>query len=404
MNPSLAQGNCAVLKGDSRLNSNIDLFNRDNIHHLQWPDTEAGHYAKQYLLPLIEHSPAAFIGNAVTELYVLLIDGQVIPLTVNCKEYDNSYVCSPYTHYVTYAKQELILLQNRSLEWALANLLNGVGVGLKLGRLNQSVHINNWLLSTNLCVELTPVQVQAIVHFLLKKFPSHSLAWRSLNRKTAKSLTNCLAGLGCRLVPSRQIYLLPTDQKEGLPSKARWLVKRDFNLIEKNNYSIVGPDELDNTDAPRLVELYNALYLDKYSYCNPWFNEQFLGLALQERLLEIYALRHNETGSIDAVLGYYFREGVMTTPIFGYDTKLPQSIGLYRMLSAALIRLALHHGHLLHESSGAAQFKRNRGASSTIEYTAVYDRHLPAYRRWGWSLLETVLNRIGVPMMKKYKF
>ncbi|WP_243767085.1 GNAT family N-acetyltransferase [Paenibacillus agricola] len=356
------------------------------------------------MLPFIKGSPTTYIGNVATELYVLLIDGQVIPLTVNYKEYDNSYVCSPFTHYVTYAKQELVLLQNRSLEKALALLLNGVGVGLKLGSLNKAVHINNWLLSTNLCVELAPDQIEAILYYLRLRFPDHALAWRSLNRDTAKSQTDSLAALGCRLVPSRQIYMLPTTQQDGLPSKARWLVKRDYGLLEKNGYSVVSPDELARSDTPRLVKLYNALYLDKYSRCNPWFNESFMELALRERLLEIYALRHNETGRIDAVLGYYSRDGVMTTPIFGYNTELPQSLGLYRMLSAVLIRLALHNGHLLHESSGAAQFKRNRGATSAIEYTAVYDRHLPAYRRWGWSLLETVLNRIGVPLMKKHKF
>jgi hypothetical protein len=388
------------------LNSRIHLYNRATIHQLQWPDTDAGRYAKHYLLPLIEQTPANFIGNAVTELYVLQIDGLVIPLTVNHKEYSNSYVCSPYTHYVTYAIQELVLLQNRILEKVLAIFLTAIGMGLKLGRLNQTVHINNWLLSTNLCVELAPAQIQAIVHFLLKRFPNHSLVWRSLNCQTIQSklLTDCLAQLRCRLVPSRQIYFLPTDRSDGLLSKARWLVKRDYSLLEKKGYSIVGPTELARTDIPRLVELYNALYLDKYSMCNPWFNEEFMALAWRERLLEFHALRNNETGYIDAVLGYYSREGVMTTPIFGYDTKLPQSTGLYRMLSAVLIRLAADHGLLLHESSGAAQFKRNRGATSTIEYTAVYDRHLPLYRRLGWSLLETALNSIGVPLLKKYKF
>jgi hypothetical protein len=386
------------------LKHRIELYNRETIHQLSWPDTEHGHYGKRYLLPLLTHSPSAFIGNVVTGLYVLLIDDQIIPLTVNDKDYANSYVCSPYTHYVTYAKQELVLLQRRSLEAALAVLLNGVGIGLKIGRLNRTVHVNNWLLSTNLYVQLTAVQVKAIMLFLLERFPDHALAWRSLNRDTAKSVTEQLNEFGCRLVPSRQIYLLPTNQVDGLPSKARWLVKRDFSLLEKNGYAIVGPDELQSSDIPRLVELYNALYLNKYSLCNPWFNERFMELARQARLLEIYALRHTETGRIDAVLGFFCREGIMTTPIFGYDTSLPQSTGLYRMLSAVLIRLALGSGHLLHESSGAAQFKRNRGARAVIEYTAVYDRHLPGYRRWGWSLLESVLNRIGVPMMRKYKF
>ncbi|WP_332310230.1 hypothetical protein [Paenibacillus sp. P22] len=73
------------------------------------------------------------------------------------------------------------------------------------------------------------------------------------------------------------------------------------------------------------------------------------------------------------------------------------------MLSAVLIRTAGSSGHLLHESSGAAQFKRNRGAVSDIEYSAVYDAHLPWHRRAGWSFLHLVLNRIGIPLLRKYK-
>ncbi|MCU6795750.1 GNAT family N-acetyltransferase [Paenibacillus sp. WQ 127069] len=386
------------------MNPAIQIYNHETIHQLQWPDTEQGSYAKRYLLPLLSHSPTAFIENVTTELWVLLIDNIVIPFTVNDQEYDNCYVCSPYTHYVTYAKQELALLQQPVIETILAALLNTVGLGLRLGRINQTVHMNNWLLSTNLYVNLTSLQLTTIVDYMSKRFPTHSLAWRSLNPTTTSAQLESLAKQGCKMIPSRQIYLLPTDQMGGLPSKARWLIKRDYSLIEKNGYELINPDELKKVDMSRLRDLYNALYLDKYSRCNPWLSERFLDLARQERLLNLYALRHIESGRIDAVLGYFNREGIMTTPVFGYNTELPQATGLYRMLSALLIRLALEHGYLLHESSGAAQFKRNRGAAADIEYTAIYDQHLPGYRRWGWSLLGSVLNRIGVPIMKKYKF
>jgi hypothetical protein len=73
------------------------------------------------------------------------------------------------------------------------------------------------------------------------------------------------------------------------------------------------------------------------------------------------------------------------------------------MLSAVLIGIAARNGNLLHESSGAAQFKRNRGAVADIEYMAVFDAHLPARRRGGWSVLASVLSRIGIPIMRKYK-
>lgn len=121
------------------------------------------------------------------------------------------------------------------------------------------------------------------------------------------------------------------------------------------------------------------MYLEKYSWHNPQFTDNFLREALNNGILELHGFRRD--GRLDAVLGFYVRDGVMTTPLFGYDTSLSQELGLYRMLSARLIEIACERMLLLHESSGAAQFKRNRGAEAEIEYTAVQVRHLSLRRR-----------------------
>jgi hypothetical protein len=131
------------------------------------------------------------------------------------------------------------------------------------------------------------------------------------------------------------------------------------------------------------------------------FNERFIKLALLQKTLHLIAIKKD--GHIDAVLGYFCRDGVMTTPLFGYDTTLPLELGLYRMLSAVLFSIARENGHVLNESSGAAQFKRNRGGFAAIEYSTVYDRHLPWYRRLCWTVLAVLLVAIGIPLMQKYK-
>lgn len=184
-------------------------------------------------------------------------------------------------------------------------------------------------------------------------------------------------------------------------SKARWLVKRDRKLLAKHGYTEVGPEEITQEDIPRIVELYRLLYIDKYSAYNPQFTEAYIALALERRTLQIYGLR--KEGRLDAVLGFYEREGAMTAPLFGYDTSLPQSLGLYRMLSAVLIGLAGSRELLLHESSGVGQFKRNRGAAGATEYSAVYDRGTSLLNRCGWSILELLLRRIGMPLIQRLK-
>ncbi|HEY9599812.1 MAG TPA: GNAT family N-acetyltransferase, partial [Cyanophyceae cyanobacterium] len=81
----------------------------------------------------------------------------------------------------------------------------------------------------------------------------------------------------------------------------------------------------------------------------------------------------------------------------------PQEIGLYRMLSAQLTLEATKRGFILHQSSGAASFKRFRGFVGTIEYSAVFYQHLPFWRQLVWRLLGLLVNKIAVPLMQKYK-
>ncbi|MCD1258476.1 GNAT family N-acetyltransferase [Paenibacillus athensensis] len=366
-----------------------------------WLDTTEGRYAQAYLQPLLTSGSRAFAANIDTQILLLETADAIVPVTLNDRQYDSSYVVSPYTHYVSYAIQELQLLRNKPLELLLAGLLRSLGLLFKAAGINRTVQLNNWLLSTNLYpASLTPDMALEAAGLLQAAYPDHTVIFRSLCRTLHGPLLDSLRASGFRLVPSRQIYLWEPSR---LNSKARWLLKRDRALLETHGYEPVEHERLGETDVPRLLELYNLLYLDKYSLHNPQFTERFLRQALREQTLRLHALRCRKSGRIDAVLGCYTRGGIMTTPVFGYDTSLPQELGLYRMLSAELLRLAAAGPYLLHESSGAAEFKRNRGAFADIEYLAVYDRHLPLRRRLVWSLLEGVLNTLGVPLMKKRK-
>ncbi len=379
----------------------LHLFDHTSADRIPWPETDDGLYAKRYLLPMLENGTSHYIRNVNTKLYVMLMDQLVIPITVNDTEYNNSYVCSPYTHYISYAREELRMLNSRTLKLILSYILYALGWLLKISKVNKTVNVNNWLVSTNLYVDLTDKQLTTIVLFLKNRFPDHHIVFRSLNRTLNGPIIESLQQLGSKLIPSRQIYMLHPSMAERTNSKARWLVKRDFQLLDKFGYHIIEGNQISESSIPRILHLYKALYLDKYSYYNPQFTEAFIRMALRDRSLHIYALV--KEGSIDAVLGFFCRNGSMTTPLFGYDTSISQDQGLYRMLSAVLIRIAESNGHLLHESSGAAKFKRNRGAISDIEYSAVIDQHLPIRRRTCWTILGALLNGIGVPIMKKKK-
>lgn len=384
-----------------RRDSRVRFYDRNSLEDMDWPNTEDGRDARAYLEPMMLQGTSGFMVNVSTTLLIARIDDLVLPLTVNEAEYDNSYVCSPYTHYVRYAKQELMLLRKPLLEKGLSALLSVVGWGMRQSQINKVVHINNWLLSTNLYPAMSGEQAVCLLAAVRERYPEHAVVFRSLCPGLHSDLTGELAEAGCQLIPSRQIYLYRANDPNFGNAKSRWLLKRDYELLAKHGYEFVSEANLTEEDIPRITELYKLLYLEKYSYDNPQFSEHFIGTAKASGTLTLCGLR--KEGRIDAVMGYFCRNGVMTTPLFGYDTALPQSIGLYRMLSACLIGQARENGHLLHESAGAAQFKRNRGAVPDFEYSAVYERHLPMSRRWCWLLLERLLNRVGVPLMRRMK-
>lgn len=385
--------------------SSIAFYDESNIQDLIWPETAYGHDAKTYLLPLLlAPSVQLCVHNVRTRLLVATVDGIPLPITINETEYDNSYVCSPYTHFVTYAREELALLRNRPAEAILGGLLSGIGLLLRKAHFNRVVQVNNWLLSTNVLPAISPAGLEALMTELHRRYPGHAIVCRSLNDVTSGTYLETVRKYGCKLIPSRQIYLLQAAPKSARPSinaKARWLVKRDRRLIDKHGYTIAEPQDMLLADAPRIKELYDMLYIHKYSPCNPQFTELFIQTAIQSGTLELHGLRKN--GRLDAILGFFVRGEIMTAPLFGYDTKLPQQTGLYRMLSAVLIGIADERGLLLHESSGVGQFKRNRGAVAELEVMAVYDKHLPLGTRLCWSILEKLLYRIGVPIIQRLK-
>ena len=400
----------------------LRLYDKENIQDIVLPKSESADLAMAYWLPMMRVGSAAYINNVHAQLYLLVIDDVVLPITVNDETYENSYVCSFYSHYITYAKEELRTLQSPKLEVLLAQLIDSVGYLLKATCINQAVIVNNWMLSTNLYPDLSAQQLDEITNFLKQVFPKHAIAFRSINESTESSIKADLKVLGYQMVGSRQVYLYdsqhPTLCANRQRRRTRYL-KQDRKLFETTGYQVVDAGDIRSEEIHRIIELYNLLYLEKYSYNNPQFSENFIAQACalatcqrsigQKRheweshlpFLEIQALRKN--GRIDAVVGFYIANGVMTTPLLGYDTHLPKQLGLYRMLTACIINAGERRGLLINQSSGAADFKRRRGFSSCVEYSAVWHRHLPLYRRVGWWFLGAVVQAIAIPLMKYYK-
>jgi hypothetical protein len=177
------------------------------------------------------------------------------------------------------------------------------------------------------------------------------------------------------------------------------MFKSDYKIFQNSPYKLIENSEITSEDIPRIISLYRALNIEKHSIINPQFNEQYLELAIKSNFLEVRAFKLN--GRIDAVLAYVSNDRCMTSPIFGYDTSLPQELGLYRMLSTLLLLQAKESKLFLNQSAGGGSFKKLRRAEGAVEYNAVYCKHLPLGRRIPWNLLRYSLNTIGIPIMKQ---
>ena len=348
---------------------------------------------------IFAHTPSRrLIANLDTRLETVDVDGGWrFPLSVNDgTAAENCYVCSPRAQYVDYAAYELARLDNPLVEKPLRGLLAGASALFQLASLDRVVIVNNWLLSTNLYSRGWYGQgLKNLLGSLRACYPTHAILFRSLNARQNPALLPALRSAGARLLASRVVWHY--DGARAFFTRTPDY-RRDLRLLEKSEWEIVTHDCLRADDMPAFARLYEQLYVEKYTALNPRYTARFLAECHACGLLRFQGIRECATGRWLGVLGCFERDGVLTAPIVGYDTHLPQSAGLYRALMALVLRETVRRGLLLNLSAGAGHFKRQRGGEPCAEFTAVFDAHLPRVRRWPWQVLATLSRRVALPL------
>ncbi|MBD8499883.1 hypothetical protein [Paenibacillus arenosi] len=380
----------------------IKLHDAHSLHSIDWASKKDGAYVRDSFLPFFEKGVTAYIENVNTHLFLLEIDDLILPVTINNEEFDNSYVCSPYTHYVSYALEELWELKKPWLEKLLTYPIHLMGSWLRRTNMNKVIVVNNWMLSTNLYHAINEQQIEQITNVFVEKYPEHTILFRSLNNELYPTITQALSAVGYSKMMSRSIYLFDPKHYKEMNSKKRKDLLNDKSLLKKSKYEIITNDGLTKEDILQIFELYNQLYIRKYSRHNPMFTPDYLWNALNHHLFEIKAIKKGDT--IDGVIAYFIRDGVMTTPILGYDTNSDQQQGLYRILSLLITMDSIEKDLICHCSAGAGEFKRNRGAKQEIEYSYVYYAHLPPNKQRVWKALRWILDTWIEPMARKHRF
>ena len=343
-------------------------------------------------------SQRAGVRNLRTTVVSLGQGDSLVPATVNHSEPDNTWVCSPHTTYVRYAVEELRRFGHPWISRPLQALCGALGLYLWRARIDDAVAVNNWLLSTNLYPALDPRALRAWLAEATSRWPAHAIWFRSLNSRYTADWLEAVVDAGCELIPSRQVYLYDRIERARRPRD----LARDFALLDRTALRSSEASEWTSRDFDRAAGLYGMLYLEKYSRLNPQYTSEFLRSWHTAGLLNLTGFR-DDTNELQAALGTFEFNDTLTAPIVGYNTALPQDLGLYRLLMASVYQRAASTRARINLSAGAADFKRSRGGIAAMEYSAVFTRHLPTARRRALRVLGTLTRRVGEPIMKRFE-
>jgi len=355
-----------------------------------WPPIDA---AERAYTTALASDVRARVANVGTRVLALASGGRVLPVTVDDGARGESYVCSPGAAYIDYARRETELVRPRGA----AAIRVGLSVAdrlLRAARIDRVVHVDNWLLSTNLHGDWDGADLPLIREALGARFPDHLLAVRSVDDWSCPALAAAARADGWIAVPSRQIWVVDDLERDWRP---RSDYGNDRRLVARSRLSI---EDAVPADAARIAELYRQLYVGKYSALNPVFTARFVAETMASGLLR-YRVARAAGGKAVAVAGLLARGGVATPPVVGYDRAWPQEAGLYRIATWMFMGEAMRRGLRLHASAGAAHFKRLRGARGVIEYWMFDARHLPRARRLVVEALAAGLERWAVPAMRR---
>ena len=358
-----------------------------------------------------------FLNAPYEQAGLINVQGRQIPWTCTAPDYgydELSYTVSCYAHYIGYGFDEIDAYLSGTKRRIARAIMSFLGWIAQVCRYDEIIQFNNFLLSTNLwpgTIQWSANKVDEINQQLLCAVPnSHqkALVWRSIDALSHPDLHEVLLKeTSCLLIPCRIINWVDYSQQEATALKTRSL-KRDLKIFrEKVGWNVVSQTtvsestiyELVTIDADSMsleiaqnaVQLYNQLYLDKYSRRNPQFTPQGVYRMVMNGFLKLEVIRERaQPQRMVVVVGWWCLDNVTTGPLSGYLVR-SEDHTLYRLLSVIMYNVSKRTGiSKRHQSGGANSYKRLRGALSTVECIAVFIDHLPFYQRWGWRICKKV--------------
>ena len=346
------------------------------------------------------NEPSTLIKKLDTKFDYYEIDGEFVISTITDEVKENAYVASPYALLINYSEDELVKIVSRfqrGFSWLLIKVF---AYFLRATQIDKAQTLNNYMLSTNSFSEKWErLNVHALEQKAIERYAEHALIIRSVNQVQNPKLFDNLSQQGWIAVVVRQVYIF--DDKE------HWAKKRDTikdrKLLNSKRFTFEKVNASDVLTCEEAEQMYMTLYLQKYSTHNIHFTAKYFQEMIRAEVLELYVLHDNEQKINVGMVGFSKEEKNMTVPMIGYDMTYSPKEALYRRLMMFAMTYAMEHDLVLNMSSGAADFKRTRGAKASLEYMFVKIEHLPFFRRVAWQTLEVISRRFYTPMLLKLK-
>lgn len=363
--------------------------------------------------------------NTPGEWGLVEVQGRRIPWTRTASDplsdADRSYTVSPYAHYIGYALDEIRIHLNKGplASFLAKSLVKSVGYIFYLLRFDRAIYFNNYRLSTNMwptTIKWSHQQVSRINGELMDEYDNQDRAmiWRSVDPLSQPNLTKVLSESSCLLIPARMVNW--TEFTADNFSQSEICQKKDFKhdlklFRRRVGWDILKQEATNSTseilivtldsqnvslpDAERLIDLYNQLYIDKYSRRNPQLTPAGLIRLARVGFFSIDVLRQRSDDKIVGFCTWSVVDDVGTSAFVGYDVGNDPNRDLYRLVMMMIHNNLVQSGlEKCHMSGGANRFKRRRGSQSSVEYIAVFVDHLPMYRQLPWKLTRWIASKI----------
>lgn len=307
------------------------------------------------------------------DFHIDIIDNHEL-MIVNDSNYDLSYISSLGNHYTVYPLDELFLFSKKE-QYFYRMFFFCLKKYFQYLKLNKFIYINNQGLSTNLFNNNDFIKKETLDK-IIKKYPDYLIIQRSFNDVFYKEKKQYIEDLGFSSLISRKFWYVKKENMLNCFKKRD--VKNDKKLFESyllNGHTIMNNDyflslENDNQIWCEIENLYNSLYLDKYSANNPAFTKDWFYYTCKNNIINYSGIF--EKNKLKGIIGVYKNNDISTVPVLGYNI----NENYYRVLSYLILISINDLDTHYHCSSGAGLFKKTRGAVTDYEYQMVYHKHL----------------------------